>query len=433
MRAEPQHGAAALVEQQRAVAEVIAAMQIARGNPRDPVKAMDLILTDCTMVALAEDAIYSYARGGTDITGPSIRLAEAIARRWGNMTVGVRELGRREGYSEVMAYAVDLESGFRDEKLFQVRHWRDTKKGGYALTDERDLYEALANTAARRKRACILAVVPQDVIEAAVRQCELTMKSKIEITPEFTKSLLDSFEKFGVTQEMIEKRIQRRLDALTPALAVNLRKIHNSLRDGMSNFQDWFEAPAGNSGQEAQGATRTDTLAADLARRAATGKPKAEKIDQATGEVFPLTVARVRESIELMEGPESCQAALADVMKLPANDERSALMKAWNERVMALAAKRDKKDAAPQDAAPPTTPGARAPATVDQPRPAGAAPAKPKGTKKIRDQIVADLKKATTSDAAGEIMAATTLYDWSDLEMAPVATAYDTRLKELEP
>ena len=46
---------------------------------------------------------------------------------------------------------------------------------------------------------------------------------------------------FGVIQDMIEKKIQRRLDSITPAQVVSLRKIYNSLKDGMSKPSDWFE------------------------------------------------------------------------------------------------------------------------------------------------------------------------------------------------
>ncbi|MFP3554212.1 hypothetical protein SB861_26425 [Paraburkholderia sp. SIMBA_049] len=238
-----QAGALVSVEQQKAIAEVQAALLIARAQPRDPIAAMDRILQDCTRPKLAEKATYQYSRGGNDITGPSIRLAETIAKHWGNMEVGVKEISRRDGVSECLAYAWDLESNYREVKSFSVRHWRDTKKGGYVLTDERDIYEMIANYGARRKRACILAVIDGDVIEAAVDQCDATLKTKIEITPEFIAQMVERFAELGVNRDMIEKRIQRRLDSLTPALAVQLRKIYNSLKDGMSVAADWFELP----------------------------------------------------------------------------------------------------------------------------------------------------------------------------------------------
>lgn len=235
------------VEQQRAIAEVQARMMIARANPRDPMKAVDLILQDCMRPSLADCAIYDYARAGNDITGPTIRLAEAIARRWGNIASGIKEVTRANGFSECVAYAWDLESGYYDERQFQVRHWRDTKKGGYPITDERDIYELVANMGQRRKRAVLLSVIPGDVVEAAVAQCEATMRAKADTSPEAMQKMVAAFEPYGVTREMIERRIQRRLDSITPAQVVSLKKVYASLRDGMSTAADWFDveqAPA---------------------------------------------------------------------------------------------------------------------------------------------------------------------------------------------
>ncbi|MHB9836816.1 hypothetical protein Q8F57_018445 [Paraburkholderia terrae] len=257
----PRHeGAVVSVEQQKAIAEVQAALLIARAQPRDPRYAMDRILQDCTRPKLAEKAAYQYSRGGNDIEGPSIRLAETIAKHWGNMEVGVKEISRRDGVSECLAYAWDLESNYREVKSFTVRHWRDTKKGGYALTDERDIYEMIANYGARRKRACILAVIDGDVIEAAVRQCDATLKTAVEITPEFIAQMVERFAELGINKEMIEKRIQRRLDSMTPALAVQLRKIYNSLKDGMSVAADWFDLPTVEPDTATDAASRTEAV-----------------------------------------------------------------------------------------------------------------------------------------------------------------------------
>lgn len=226
---------------QREVAEVQAAMVIAKRFTRDEKRSMDKILMACTRPGLAGDAVYEYAKGGSKIVGPSIRLAEELARGWGNIVSGITELSRSGNVSECLAYCWDLETNYRDEKRFQVKHWRDTREGGYALTDERDIYELIANMGARRKRACILAIIPGDVQDAAINQCELTLKSKAEVTPERIKGMVEKFNEFGVTQAMIEKRIQRRMDAITPALLINLGKIYNSIKDGMSSPQDWFE------------------------------------------------------------------------------------------------------------------------------------------------------------------------------------------------
>jgi hypothetical protein len=240
-RATP--GALVSVEQQRAIAEVQARMIIARSNPRDPIRCMDAILQDCTRTTLAESSLYQYAKGGSAISGPSIRLAENMARRWGNIASGIKEISRGDGYSECVAYAWDLETGFYDERQFQVRHWRDTKQGGYRLTDERDIYELIANMGQRRKRAVLLTVIPGDVTEAAQTQCEQTLAASADVSPDGIKKVLAAFEAIGVTRQQIETRCQCRAEAIRPAQVLQLRKIYTSLKDEMSLVGDWFAVP----------------------------------------------------------------------------------------------------------------------------------------------------------------------------------------------
>jgi hypothetical protein len=236
-------GAMASVEQSRAIAETQAAMLVAKRFPRDRVVVTDQIQRDFTRPALAEVAVYQYARGGTDITGPSIRAAETLAQRWGNMQYGVRELSQAGGESEVEAFAWDMETNTRQVKVFKVPHTRYSRdKGNVRLTDPRDIYEMIANQGARRLRACILGVIPGDVVEAAMHQAEITLNTKAEVTPERLKALVEKFAEFGVSQEQIEKYAQRRIDAITPALLVRLGKIYNSIKEGMSKPADWFDA-----------------------------------------------------------------------------------------------------------------------------------------------------------------------------------------------
>lgn len=262
------NGALVQVEQQRAIAEVQARMIIARSNPRDSIRATDAILQDCTRVTLAEQALYQYSRGGSSISGPSIRLAEAIARRWGNIASGIKELSRSEGYSDCVAYAWDLETGYYDERQFQVRHWRDTKKGGYQLTDERDIYELIANMGQRRKRAVLLTVIPGDVVEAAVSQCEATQHAIADTTPEALKRIIEAFSQYGVSKEQLEVRCQCHFEAIRPAQVIQLRRIFTSLKEGMSDAGDWFPIILSKVEQ-----TASSIAAADIAKATA-GKPR---------------------------------------------------------------------------------------------------------------------------------------------------------------
>jgi hypothetical protein len=270
---------AAMVEitKSRESSEVQAAMVLARQFPRDPVRAMDRILNAFQRPTLAEKAMYQYARGGQDITGPSIRAAEAIAIGWGNVQYAVRELEQRNGSSSVEAYAWDVETNTRSARTFFVEHKRHTKKGSYALEDPRDIYELVANNGARRLRACILSVIPGDVVDAAMRQAVTTLKSRVNITPELLSSIVEKFAEHGVTKAQIEQRIQRRFDAITPAQVVNLGNVLNSLNDGMSAAVDHFEIPPAAATATAPGMSRAEQMRAQVVPPVAAAAPSAEE------------------------------------------------------------------------------------------------------------------------------------------------------------
>src|SRR5204863_5210063 len=118
----------------RAVAEVQASYIIAKKFPRNQYESYMAIIESCKRPNLAEQAMYAYPRGGTLVTGPSIRLAEAMAQAWGNIEFGIREISQANGVSTVEAYAIDLQTNSRKPVTFHVKHERHTKKGITKLT-----------------------------------------------------------------------------------------------------------------------------------------------------------------------------------------------------------------------------------------------------------------------------------------------------------
>lgn len=227
----------------RQAQEVQVAMLAAKKFPRNQVVAFNNILRACQRMKLAESSMYEYPRGGEKITGPSIRLAEAIAQNWGNIDFGFMELEQRNGVSQVMAYAWDLETNARQTKLFSVPHIRHTRKGDYPLTDPRDIYELVANQAARRVRACILGIIPGDVVEAAIERCNKTLREGYEEPlVDRVRTMARAFEKdFSVTLPMLEKYLGCRSDAFSENDFVRLKKVYVALRDGMAKREDYFE------------------------------------------------------------------------------------------------------------------------------------------------------------------------------------------------
>src|SRR5690625_3413878 len=170
-----QNGVMAQSSASREMEEVKGQIFMARQFPRNVFQSEQRILDACKRPSLAETAIYSYPRGGTKVEGPSIRLAEVLAQNWGNLAFGVKELEQKEGESVAMAYAWDLETNVRQEKVFTVPHIRYTRSGIKKLTDPRDIYEMVANNGARRLRACILGIIPGDIVDKAVEECNRTL------------------------------------------------------------------------------------------------------------------------------------------------------------------------------------------------------------------------------------------------------------------
>jgi hypothetical protein len=226
----------------RATQEIQAALTIAQRFPRDEIRAKAKIIEACGRKELADVSEYEYSRGGTKIVGPTIDLLRAIANRWGNIRYGWTEVDRRDGYSSIRCFAWDVQTNGQSERTFSVKHWRDTSSGGYALKDERDIYELLANQAARRVRACLEEVIDADMVIAAVDACRNTMKrgETIPLKDRAVK-LIVPFGEFGVTQGMIETFLGNKLDAVSENQLASLRRVYKALKDGVGRREDYFK------------------------------------------------------------------------------------------------------------------------------------------------------------------------------------------------
>ena len=342
--------AGARQDQSRELADLQVNYLMAQQFPRDERAGIDRIMNAFMRPELAEKSQYSFAKGGTDIRGPSIKAMEAIASAWRNIDTGWRI--RSRGYdahgvpfSEVEAYAVDFEARVRKRIAFIVPHWRDRsekKGGGYVLQDERDIYEVTASMAQRRLRACIEAIIPADVIERAMAQADATLKSKADTSPEAMHKMVEAFAPFGVTKDHIEQRIQRRLDSITPAQVVSLKRIYASLRDEMSEPRDWFDMGDGDAASEAEsprgpddsGGGGTAAVKTRMKKKAA-AKPEAPKPApkaEPKPDEGPLTYATVAAAINDAETTDALDAAAFQIKRVADAKQRTELEQMYSAR-----------------------------------------------------------------------------------------------------
>lgn len=229
------------VQTARAAQEVQAAIVVAKRFPRDTLAAYNRIMEACKRKALADAGAYAYPRGGETVVGPSIRLAEVMAQNYGNLDFGIRQLSTSPQESVMEAFCWDLETNVRQTRVFTVAHERHTKKAVTPLTDPRDIYEMTANQGARRLRACILGIIPGDITDAAMEQCEATLRGDSEPLVDRLRAMIQAFHELGVSKDMLEKRLGHKAEAIIEQEFVNLKKIYRSLKDGMAKREDFFD------------------------------------------------------------------------------------------------------------------------------------------------------------------------------------------------
>lgn len=221
------------IEKERAISEVEGQLILAKRFPRDLTLAHAELMEACKLPSLASVAFYSVPRKGGVVSGPSIRLAEEIARVCGNIEYGHRELSRSEGKSEIEVYAWDKQTNTRSVRQLTVMHIMDTKDGPRKLRDQKDVDDMISNKASKQLRGRILAIVPKWLVEAATLECKKTIAGNNEKPISVrVRDMAQAFVRFGVTTVHLSEWLGHALDMTTLDELVDLTGIYNALKDG---------------------------------------------------------------------------------------------------------------------------------------------------------------------------------------------------------
>jgi hypothetical protein len=230
------------VEQSRAVAEVQAMVLVAQQCPRNIPGSIASMRESCAQMGLAERAFFRFPRGGQTVAGPSVHLARELARCWGNIDYGIKELRRDDvgHYSEMQAWAWDMQTNARSTTTFVVPHMRDKRGGPEVLTDLRDVYENNANQGARRLRETIFSIMPTWFTEEAKALCTKTLTDGGG-KPIATRiaDALRAFEGLGVRVDRLERRFGPSTGWTVHDVA-QLLVVYASIQQGTVNADDEF-------------------------------------------------------------------------------------------------------------------------------------------------------------------------------------------------
>lgn len=232
------------VESSRAIAEAQGKLIMAKRFPRSYTESYAQAIEACQRKSFAEKAFFSYPRAGQTVTGVTIRFAEEMARCYGNLDYGIKEMSHEEGKSEMQAYCWDLETNTISSQNFTVEHIMETKQGNRKLTSQRDIYERTANDGARRLRSRILAILPPDLVEDCINECKKTLAGKNDVPLiDKIKNMVTGFAKLGVTKEMLETRLKHTIETVNADELTEYIGIYNGLKQKETTISDWFEQP----------------------------------------------------------------------------------------------------------------------------------------------------------------------------------------------
>lgn len=199
----------------------------------------------------AEAAIYKLPRRSKGktffITGLSISIVKEIAREYGHLHYGWKEIERGATYSKCIAYCYDLKTNTSN-----VKEWY-LKIPEYILSKanaSEEVYKFLYCEGAKRERSCIEKILPTSLINFVYSEVEETIKGKAlppaEKKQDLRMRLASAVQKFQQKDDritivlLLDLLKKAREEDLVEEDIVTLIGVFNSINEGASSVEDIF-------------------------------------------------------------------------------------------------------------------------------------------------------------------------------------------------
>lgn len=221
-----------------AIQEIQASIVVAKKFPRNTDQCWAKLMQSCKRQSFAKKASYSYPRGGTQITGPSVNLARTAGQCYGNIRYGVDITRDDDENRSIVGWAWDVENNVRASYPDHFKKLIFRKAKGWIVPDERDLRELTNRRGAIVLRNALIHIMPRDYIEDAEAMCLKTLKDDIKDPAGEKKRLILAFAEIGVTVEMLTAYVKS--DPWSPDDLVELQGIITAINDGSAKRDDYF-------------------------------------------------------------------------------------------------------------------------------------------------------------------------------------------------
>lgn len=273
--------------------------QVAIQRPRDEAKVLGGALKELELVP--EEASRAYyeipyrdtAPGGEQkmvkVTGPSIKAATALARRWGNCSATARILGEDADSIELEGVFIDFETSVRFTRPHRVSKYMKTRRGIVTL-DPKRLEAAVGAGASKAMRNAILTGLPAYLVAAYDRRAREIAGGKAE-APLDTKTrgaIVKAFSEFKVEEKHLAAYLEKPAAEWTGADRASLIGVYNAIKDGQTTAAEVFFGETETTAAPTDSVTLTPE---SLATAAVTGKDDADADRQRAdliGAILPL-------------------------------------------------------------------------------------------------------------------------------------------------
>lgn len=209
-------------------------------KPRDLDKIVKAIAREAEYAG--DSFYYGWGAGGSRIEGPSIGLANSLAREWKNCAV-TTALEETDEAFYITARFIDLENGSQMERIFRQR--KNAVQGKYDA--DRKLDMALQIGLSKAIRNVVVNAVPRWLVDQAIEQAKAAVLKGIDPTKlgEWKTIIVNEFSAFKVTESMLVNKTKKPLAEWTTRDIASLKGDLKALKNGEINVAELFPREEG--------------------------------------------------------------------------------------------------------------------------------------------------------------------------------------------